>query len=207
MTETILVFGDSNTHGTPPMASEAHHPRLDRRWPVVMADHFRCNLIEEGLPGRTACRLITTMPDTHLDGHLGLRIALNTHGPIDRLLIMLGTNDLQTQYGKTPEQILAGLAGLMVIAKDVNMQAQHGGFSITLIAPPPVKEIGTFVPELYGGAAKSQALTPLIADLAKQWGVGFFDAGAHIAVDPLDGTHFNAAAHETLGKAIAAYLR
>ncbi|SEW45725.1 Lysophospholipase L1 [Cognatiyoonia koreensis] len=207
MKQTILAFGDSNTHGTPPMDSHDHHPRLARRWPVVMADILGCTLIEDGLPGRTACQITASDPDLHRDGHLGLRISLNAHGPIDRLIIMLGTNDLQAKYGKTADAIAAGIAGLLRMANDAETQARHDGFAITLVCPPPIEEAGAFVPELFGGAAKSRALLPRLQELAAQWGAGFIDAGAHIAVHPKDGTHFDADAHDTLGKAIAAALQ
>lgn len=203
MTQTILAFGDSNTHGTPPMTSDAHHPRLQKRWPVVLAEVSGHTVIEEGLPGRTACPMTATSPDMHLDGHVGLRIALSTHGPIDHLLIMLGSNDLKESYGKTPEMIVAGLAGLIYMARDGAIQDRHGGFGITLIAPPPLLEVGTFVPEMRGGAAKAPVLTSGIAALAAAWDIGFLDAGAHITSSPVDGVHFDAAAHKTLGRAVA----
>lgn len=206
MTRTILTFGDSNTHGTPPMRDTGHHPRLDRRWPVVMAEALGCTLIEEGLPGRTACQMIATSPDMHLDGQLGLRMALLSHGPIDDLLLMLGTNDMAVRYGKSPEMVVAGIAGLIRLARDAEVQARHGGFGITLICPPPVLEEGIFVPELWGAHAKSLALPDLLRPLALAWGIGFIDAGAHIRSSPADGVHFDAASHEALGRAVADHL-
>lgn len=188
------------------MHNHGHHPRMNRRWPVVMADHFDCNLIEDGLPGRTACQLIATSPDAHLDGQLGLRIALNAHGPIDQLVIMLGTNDFQTARGHTAESALAGIAGLLAQASDAEMQDKHGGFGITLVAPPVMEEVGTFVPQLYGSAAKSRAFNTLLADLAKVWNLSFVDAAEIITVSPIDGAHFDEAAHDSLGRAIAAAL-
>ena len=206
MKETILCFGDSNTHGTPPMVSRDHHPRFDRRWPVVMAEILGCELIEDGLPGRTACQLIATSADVHLDGLLGLRIALASQGPIDRLVIMLGTNDLQNRHGKTAAQIASGIAALLSHAHMDETQARHDGFSTLLIAPPPVVEVGTFVPEFLGGAVKAAELAPLLRELAAAWGADFLDAGAHMAVDSVDGTHFDEAGHEALGVAVARVL-
>ena len=115
MTRTVLAFGDSNTHGTPPMASFDHHPRLARRWPVVMAEAMGCTLIEEGLPGRTMCALSSALADNHFDGLIGLRIALASHGPIDDLVILLSSNDMQARYGRTPEMVLGGLAALLAV--------------------------------------------------------------------------------------------
>ncbi len=206
MTQTLMTFGDSNTFGTPPMENHDFHPRMAMRWPLAMQADFPCTLLEEGLPGRTACQIVATAEDNHLDGLLGLRIALNANGPIDRLIIMLGTNDLQLRFGKTPWAIMAGIAGLLRMAHEPAMQAQHGGFAVTLICPPPILEVGSFVPEFYGAAAASQALAPLLRDLAAQWKIDFIDAGEHISPSPKDGVHFDAAAHETLGRAVAAHL-
>jgi len=206
MTQTILTYGDSNTHGTPPMGSKDHHPRLEKRWPVVMADATGFTLIEEGLGGRTACALPANSPDCYLDGQLGLHIALRTHGPIDWLVIMLGTNDMQTKYGKSPEDIMAGIAGLMALAHSDEIQDRHGGFEILLVCPPPVLEMGSFEPEFMGATPKSETLPQLYDMLAARWGCWFLDAGQHIKSDPLDGVHFGAAAHDVLGHAIAAKI-
>ena len=83
------------------------------------------------------------------------------------------------------------------------MQTRHGGFRILVIAPPPVVEIGTWVSEFHRGAAKSQAMIPLYRDLAATRGLAFLDASQHIAVSPVDGVHFDAAAHHRLGQAAA----
>src|SRR5210317_226721 len=99
MAKTILTFGDSNTYGTPPAQARAENRRFgpDVRWPCVMARALgeAWQVIEAGLPGRTTC-LADPVMGAHMDGQIGLRIALEGHGPIDLLTIMLGTNDAQT---------------------------------------------------------------------------------------------------------------
>ena len=203
---TILTFGDSNTHGTPPIHVRGVYQRFgeDVRWPKVMQRELGRDwvLAEEGLPGRTTC-----FPDpimgAHMDGRLGLRIALESHGPIDVLTIMLGTNDVKAMFGATAEVVTGGAAGLLSIALSPEMQTRHGGFKILLICPPPVIEAGVLAGEFYGGEAKSRALPPLYQALARHREVGFLDAGAHIAVSALDGVHYEAASHVALGHAVA----
>ena len=208
MTRTIMTFGDSNTHGTPPIVTRGVYARHDAtiRWPQVMAADLGCTLIEEGLPGRTACAVTDPEMGAHMNGHLGLRIALQSHGPIDVLTVMLGTNDCKAHFGLTPQGIAAGVAGLLAIACGEEMQTRHGGYKVLLICPPPVLEQGPIAQVFHGGAARSQALATLYAELAEVWGAGFLDAGQHIAVDPQDGVHFSAEAHRTLGHAIARAL-
>lgn len=205
MTQFIMTFGDSNTHGTPPIVTRGVYARHDStiRWPRIMAAQTGCTLIEEGLPGRTACPLTDPEMGAHMNGHLGLRIALESHGPIDVLTIMLGTNDAKAHFGLPPDGIAAGIAGLLAIACGEPMQTRHGGFKVLLICPPPVLEQGPIAQVFHGGAAKSRALPPLYANLANVWNVGFLDAGQHIAVSPQDGVHYDAIAHRTLGQAVA----
>ena len=82
----ILCFGDSNTHGTPPMQAQGEYNRFgsDVRWPTRMARALGCELVEEGLPGRTA-QWADAVMGPQMNGIDGLKIALQSHGPIDWL--------------------------------------------------------------------------------------------------------------------------
>ena len=202
----LLTYGDSNTHGTPPIvvrgAYHRHGPQV--RWPQVCARALgpEWALAEEGLPGRTA-QYDDPVMGAHMNGQGGLKIALQSHGPVDVMTLMLGTNDVKTRFAASPEAVVAGIAGLLDIALSVDMQARHGGFRVLLICPPPVEEVGPIAGEFFGGAARSRALATLYAALAAARGVGFLDAGALIRVSPLDGIHFDAAAHLALGVAVS----
>ncbi len=175
------------------MHDSSHHPRHKRRWPVVLAETLGCTLIEEGLPGRMAAGHGDTVMGPEMNGQLGLRIALASHGPIDLLTIMLGTNDLK-------------LAGLIKIAQVEELQAKHGGFDILLICPPPILEGGTFASDFAGQRVVSEALPAAYAFVAETRGVWFMDAGAHIISSEVDAIHFDAATHEVLGRAVAAEI-
>ena len=205
---TVLTFGDSNTHGTPPIVDRSVYSRFDAqtRWPTLMARELGWDLVEEGLPGRTA-QFNDPIMGSHMSGQAGLRIALESHGPIDLLVIMLGTNDVKARFCATPEGVTGGIASLLDIAQGLEMQKRHGGFGVLLICPPPVVEVGPIKDEFYGGAARSQALPPLYGALAAARGCGFLDAGRVIAVSPLDGVHYDEAAHGVLAGAVAAAVR
>lgn len=206
----LLTFGDSNTHGTPPIEVRGEYHRFgpDIRWPQVCwrALGPGWELAEEGLPGRTAAFDDPVMGD-HMNGRQGLRIALQSHGPVDVLTIMLGTNDVKARFASTPEMVMAGVAGLVDVAQSLEMQQRHGGFKILLICPPPVEEVGPIMGEFYGGAARSRALAPLYRTFAEARGCGFLDAGQVIAVSPVDGVHYDAEAHGKLGRAVAEAIR
>jgi lysophospholipase L1-like esterase len=113
----LLCFGDSNTHGTPPMRQQGEYRRFDAatRWPVLAAKALGWDLVEEGLPGRTV-QFADPVMGAHMDGREGLKMALQSHGPIDFLTIMLGTNDAKARYGASPELITGGIAATAAFA-------------------------------------------------------------------------------------------
>lgn len=206
----LLTFGDSNTHGTPPIVTRGEYRRFgaDVRWPQVCLRALGQGwaLAEEGLPGRTA-QFPDPVMGAHMNGQDGLKIALQSHGPIDVLTIMLGTNDVKARFSATPEAVTAGVAGLVDVALGLDMQARHGGFKILLICPPPVEEVGPIAGEFLGAAQRSRGLPARYQTLAEARGIGFLDAGQVIAVSPQDGIHFEADAHTALGAAVAQAIR
>jgi len=204
----LMTFGDSNTHGTPPIVDLGAYRRFDAatRWPVPAARALGWELVEEGLPGRTA-QFADPVMGAHMNGQDGLKIALQSHGPIDVLTIMLGTNDVKARFGAAPELVTGGLASLLDIAQSPEVQTRHGGFRILVICPPPVLEQGPIADQFYGARARSLALPPLYAALARARGCGFLDAGEVIDVSPQDGVHFEPEAHAALAQAVAAALR
>jgi lysophospholipase L1-like esterase len=134
--KTILCFGDSNTWGALPGTEGSRAPLADR-WPSVMArqlnvqnagagkagpgrDGFRegaaevaggYHVIAEGLNGRT-----TVYDDPMSPGRSGiaaLPMLLDTHAPIDLVIIMLGTNDTKNFFQVSAEQIARGMEVLV----------------------------------------------------------------------------------------------
>ena len=202
----LLAFGDSNTHGTPPISTRGVHARYDAgtRWPRVAQAALGpgWDLVEEGLPGRTA-QFDDPVMDGIMNGLPALRQALQSHGPLDVLTVMLGTNDVKTRFGASAEAVMGGIAGLLDLALGLEMQTRHGGFQLLLICPPPVLETGALAADFWGARVKSQALPSLLAALAASRGCGFLDAGQVIEVSAVDGVHFEAEAHRRLGLAVA----
>lgn len=209
-TRTLLCFGDSNTHGTLPMAGPEDRRRLpfEERWPSVMAGALGpgWRVIDEGHPGRT------TVHDDPIDGEHknGLRVLpalLETHRPLDMVVVMLGTNDLKGRFAVGPDDIAAALGRLVGVIRTAQAGPSGAAPDVVLVAPVPVEEAGWLAGVFAGGAAKARALAPAIARVAQRLGTGFVDAGPLATVDPLDGVHLTAAAHAAIGRAIADAVR
>lgn len=202
----ILCYGDSNTHGTPPMpALGAQVPRHDAqsRWPRVLAAELGPghDVIEEGQPGRTTVH-DDPIEGAHRNGLTVLPAVLESHVPLDLVILKLGTNDLKQRFGLTTLDVALGAGRLIRCCK-----AFVPGVKVLLIAPPPVEEAGALAEIFTGGAARSAGLGAAMAGIAQTEGAAFLDAGAHIAVDPLDGVHYSAESHRRLGLAVATRVR
>ena len=105
----LLCYGDSNTHGTPPILTVGEYRRFDAttRWPVLAAKALGWELAEEGLPGRTA-QFDDPGMDGLMNGHPALRQALQSHGPLDVLVLMLGTINLWLVLRSQPRLFTSG---------------------------------------------------------------------------------------------------
>lgn len=202
----VLCYGDSNTHGTPPMAELGELDRFgpEVRWPGVMATTLGtgCTVIEEGLPGRT------TVHDDPVEGAWknGLAVlpaVLESHRPVDLVVILLGCNDLKARFAVTAGDI-AESCGRLALAVRASVAGPEGRApAVLLAAPPPIEETGVLADMFAGGAEKSRRLADTVAAVAARHRVGFFDAGRVAAVDPRDGIHFSAETHRRLGLAMA----
>lgn len=196
----VLLYGDSNTFGTAPMAasgSEAVHAS-GVRWGDGLAQALGTDwdVVIEGLPGRT------TAYDDPVEGAFrnGLTILpaiLHSHKPIDLLVICLGTNDQKKRFGLVAEDVAEGMARLAREAWTSGAVAR-----VLLVAPPPLKECGAFAEMFEGAERRGAGLSDHIARVASAEDAGFFDAGRVIAVDETDGIHWSAEAHRALGLAL-----
>lgn len=205
---TLLAYGDSNTHGSPPVVDRGAPARYDAitRWPTRTAAALGWHLVEEGLPGRTA-QWDDPTRGYFMNGFQGLQIALTSHWPLDAMTLMLGTNDVKDRFAATPEVVTAGIAGLIDLIQGAEMTARHPGLKVLLICPPPCYPAGLLAGEFRLAQAKSRALAPLYAELAAWRGLGFLDAGKVIEVSPVDGVHFTPEGHAALAHAIADSLK
>ncbi|WP_210294298.1 SGNH/GDSL hydrolase family protein [Rhizobium sp. BK060] len=201
-----MCFGDSNTYGAVPSLARQGGQRFsyDRRWPGLLARALgpSWDIIEEGHPGRTTVH-DDPIEGANKNGLKALSICLESHIPLDLVVLMLGTNDLKHRFSVTAGDIADGIECLVRSIKA--SQAGNGGASpaILVVAPSPIAEIGRFGEMFTGGAAKSQRLGALIRDAAQRNDVHFMDAGELVESSAIDGIHLDSDAHRVLAGAIA----
>ena len=201
----ILIYGDSNTFGTLPMAALSDDSALPKgaRWGDVMGARLGdgVEVITEGLPGRTTVH-DDPIEGAYRNGLHPLRAILESHKPIDLLIFFLGTNDTKNRFSLNATDIALGMARLVREAKALGCVDQ-----VLVICPPPVLERGDLAPIFEGAEARSAGLPEAMQRFSKADGATFFDAGSVISSDPIDGVHWSADSHKQLGAAVAVKVR
>ena len=210
MTRTILCYGDSNTFGTMPMANLSDAGRYDHahRWPSVLATALGtgAEVIAEGLPGRTTLH-DDPIEGAHRNGLTVLPAILESHRPLDLVIVMLGSNDLKHRFSVTPADIAASVGRLATTIRASTCGPNGAAPQVLLICPPPILEVGDLAAMFTGGAAKSQGLAQAFALMAARLSLPLVNAGDHIQSSALDGIHFAPQSQITLGLAIAAKVQ
>lgn len=196
----ILCFGDSNTYGLVPGMQQRYGWGV--RWTSIIEETVRkwgCYVIEEGLCGRT-----TMFEDMYRKGRKGtdlLPVILETHNPIDTVILMLGTNDCKTAYSATPERIGEGIERLLD-----QIQIYNPGAQILLVSPIALAE-GVweegYDPEFdENSVAVSKALPQVYAEIANRRGIDFLAASDYACADDADREHLSVVGHRHLAIAI-----
>ena len=211
--KTVMCFGDSLTWGwvphDPPVPSE-RFPR-EVRWTGVLADRLGDDyrVVEEGLNGRTTTADDPT--DLRLNGSRYLPAALASHLPLDLVILMLGTNDTKAYFGRTPFDIATGMSVLVgqVLTSAGGVGTAYPAPAVLVVAPPPLTAISDpwFAMVFGGGQEKSARLGEVYQRLASFLGVHFFDAGAVVTTDGVDGVHLSEQNNRDLGVALAAEVQ
>lgn len=205
---TILCYGDSNTWGCIPLTGDRYPENI--RWPGVLRKELGQDyqVIEEGLNGRTTV-WEDPLSGGYRNGKEYLIPCLESHRPLDLVIIMLGTNDLKACFSLTAYDIAAGAAVLVdLVLKSGTGQDGHPP-NVLLIAPPPVHENSevVFAEAFKGAREKSLRLGAEFHQVASERGCLFLDAGKIVNSSQLDGIHLEAKEHRKLGTRIAELIR
>lgn len=212
--KTIVCYGDSNTWGCRPIHDLEDMRRFSKaeRWPGVLQRELgeEYEVIEEGNGGRT------TVWDDPIEGPKNgktyLGPCLDSHQPLDLVIIMLGTNDLKVRFSVPGSDIAKGAGVLVDIAQRRTFyNAEWPSPEVLLMAPPPVlddDELPEFFQEMFEGAAeKSRKFGKYYQEVAEQFGCAFLDTSEVIVSSPVDGVHLDVEEHEKLGIAVAKKVR
>lgn len=196
----ILCFGDSNTKGQIP--SSYGRLSVNERWTGLLQNMLGSNfeIIEEGLGGRTV-----DIAHGSKNGTAYLTPCIDTHLPLDLVVIMLGTNDLKIKFDRTVDEIVGGL-------KEMIDTVQARNVPVFLVAPIILNHKAqgwTF----FGEASfdersedKSRQLVTGLKKLAYELGCAFV-AASDIVQPGSDGVHMDTEAHRLFAEMMAKRIK
>lgn len=199
----ILCYGDSNTWG---YISGSDHQRYgnDERWTRILAkllgEDFE--IIEEGLNSRTLISNDTRPGKEGKNGYEYLIPCLDTHDPIDLVILMLGTNELKTAYNKTANDV-GDLLEQYFVKTILNRKSQlKDSYPKLLIVTPPIvdeeKEYGRKDSKYIGAGKKSMELNGIYKKIADKYNCYFLsNDGMETGTD---GVHLTKESHIKLAE-------
>ena len=208
--KVVLCYGDSNTHGYIP-GTGARYP-FDIRWTGVLQKQlgFDVRVIEEGLCGRTT--IVDDPARADRNGATFLPQCLESHSPVDVLVLMLGTNDILQQSQATVDDAARGVSKLIDLMTATCQCLNLPVPQVLLVAPPTLSEQGTEQRAEHSGenkltnsiqAVKTHDFSEQYRAIANEQQCSFLDAAQLVSASNIDGIHLDEDAHQKLGVEIA----
>ncbi|QYO78545.1 SGNH/GDSL hydrolase family protein [Devosia salina] len=209
--KTILAYGDSLTHGTDPGGGPRY--AYEDRWPTTleMGLDGKARVIAEGLGGRaTAYDDRTAAADRN--GARILPTLLDSHKPLDLVIIMLGTNDLKPFVAGTAAFAARGARRLIEMTRGHFAAIGEAAPQIILVSPPHVvPTTNENMLSNFGGLEhllrESQDFARHYRRHAEETGVAFFDAATVAKADPRDGVHLDATNTRAIGEGLVPLVK
>ena len=163
------------------------------------------HVIEEGLNGRT-----TVFEDPFQPGRNGiahLPVVLQTHAPLDLVIIWLGTNDLFVPGGLTAQDAARGAVTLAEVVRASDAGPDDEPPEVLVLVSPPFGPLGVWEHDSPHGELESRGFADAYRRLTEEAGVQMLDLAPFAESSQIDGIHFEAPDHEAIGRAVAQVVR
>jgi len=210
--KTILAYGDSLTYGANPAPNGPRHAYEDR-WPTTLEQGLggKARVIAEGLGGRTTAH-DDWFADADRNGVRILPTLLESHSPLDLIIIMLGTNDIKPFMGRTAAEAGRGMRRLVQVIRGHYAGIKAAEPAIILVAPPVLVDTDNLDMKHHFGAdlayiEQSKLFASEYQRRAADEGVGFFDASTVAKTDPRDGIHLDEANTRAIGTGLVPLVK
>lgn len=206
----ILCYGDSNTWGYTPPTGERYPGNV--RWTGVLAKELGAEyeILEDGINGRTTVWNSPYYPCRN--GMEGLGYSLFSARPLDLIVLMLGTNDLNytDAWG-----YYRGLSA--IVRRILNAPAFYQDSSAVFVEKPRIllvspitlhPQIAQIRPDLAccGRYEDSCHFAEFTARVAEEFHVPWVDAASCACASAADGLHLTESGHRAIGEMLARYI-
>jgi lysophospholipase L1-like esterase len=176
------------------------------RWPGVLqralGDYV--HVIEAGLNGRTTVFDVPEDPDRN--GLAFLPATLETHAPVDVLVLFLGVNDFFLPYQVTAWRVAHAVGALVDAARGSAWGPGGGPPAVVVLCPPPFADLGADRAGSPHGEAETKRLGDEFRAMATEHECEVVDLAGQAAFAVPDGIHFDASGHGAIGALLAEHL-
>ena len=202
--KTVLCYGDSNTYGYNPV-NGMRYPE-DVRWTgrlqKMLGPEYK--VIEEGCNGRTT--VLDNPEEPWKNGMSYLKACLNSHKPVDIVILMLGSNDLKKVFHASAEQIADSVGQLGDVIIDFTSRKQSFRPKIILVSPTKIGETissSPFSMSFDDDSIKvSMSLSEYYRQIAEDRGCCFINAADYVEPSSVDALHWTESGHKAFAKEI-----
>lgn len=202
----ILVYGDSIAWGMIPATKFERYP-FEKRWPGILqlklGNSFQ--IIEENLCART---IDSDDPRPGFEGRNGIQFLptiLDSHFPLDVVIISLGLNEIKSLFDWTPQQVSEKMRNLIKVVMERKPNFHTVNTRILLLSQPVVKSTGFWGDLWVGSHEKSIELNKEYKKLSEEMGIEFVNLG-DIQTDNNDGVHIDCFEHEKIAEKVCNYI-
>jgi lysophospholipase L1-like esterase len=204
---TVVCYGDSNTWGYE-AGTERH--RFDRsvRWPGVLQQQLGdgVHVVEEGLNSRTT--MFDDPEQPFRNGLATLPMILETHAPIDVLVVLLGTNDLFLPQRTDARGAARGTAAIAEAALTSGAGPDGAPPRVLVLIPPPFARLRPdWALDSPHGPEESTRFAEAYRVALGDLDCDVLDLATIARHTDIDGIHFEPDQHRAIGLAVADAVR
>lgn len=202
--KTIVCYGDSNTYGFNPKNGLRYPSNV--RWTGRLAKLLgnAYTVVEEGCNGRTT--IFDDPEEGWKNGLCYIKPCLNSHKPVDIVILMLGSNDLKQTFHASAKEIANGAKQLVEEIYDFADQKQEFRPHVILVSPPVVSS--TIINSSFSYAfdetaiQRSKEFAQYYLEVSQECNCTFVDAANYVVSSDIDGLHLSEEGHEALADAL-----
>lgn len=200
--KNILCYGDSNTYGLKSDLVTRYERHI--RWTGILQRRLGEGyyVIEEGLGGRTT---VWDDPiEDYKNGKKYLLPCLDSHKPLDLVILMLGTNDLKSRFGVSAFDIGTSMENLVKAILKSDAGNNFCAPQILLITPVPIHSVGNkdldqMIPDM---DRRSKMLDGYYKKIAGKYQISCLNPEGKVEINDMDGIHFTEKGHSQMAELI-----
>lgn len=204
--KTVLLYGDSFVWGVDPVKGGRFKPseRIGGYLQQVLGEGY--DVVEAGLRGRVMFGENGWFPERNGLQQFGPIFA--SHLPLDYVVIMLGTNDLNTKTNHSPDEVAASLQEYQAKMKFWCDFMNYELPKVLIVAPPEIDEpsLIAFKYIFSGCSPQVEKLADALSVASNKLGYNFFDSREVIVSENTDGIHITADQNKNLARVLHTLL-